>query len=151
MHSEPGTMLMPLFRTLLVDDDDIVREVLEIRLTSHGRLRIIGSVATGEEGILAANRLSGLDTMKSIISSLPQVRIVVLSAKQSPDQAQQAFDAGAAGYVFKPSSDIDLLDAVQAVIVGDTYASPAVRRKSGGVRGVRIPFSGAPLPASKTP
>jgi CheY-like chemotaxis protein len=150
-----GTMTMPSLRLLLVDDDDIVREVLEISLARQDRLKIVGSVATGEEAILAADRLrpdliildlglpglSGMDTMRSIIKSLPQVRIVVLSATQSPDQIQQAFDAGATGYVFKQSSGIDLLEAVQAVIAGHRYASPVVRRNlpsAGGADGVII-------------
>jgi len=136
---------MPLIRILLVDDDEIVREALKIRLAREDQLKTVGSVATGEEAILAADRLrpdliildlcmpglSGMDTMRSIIKSLPQVRIVVLSATQSPEQVQRAFDTGAAGYVFKPSSGIDLLEAVQAVIAGHRYASPAVRDHSG--------------------
>jgi DNA-binding NarL/FixJ family response regulator len=137
---------MPLLRTLLVDDDDIVRKVLEIRLGSDHRVNIIGSVATGEAAILAANSLrpdlvildlwlpglSGMDTMRSLIKALPQVKIVVLSARRSPEQVQQAFDRGAAGYVFKPSSGTDFLEAIQAVIAGHRYASPAVRRNSTG-------------------
>jgi len=135
---------MQSIRILLVDDDDIVREALNIRLAREDRLDIVGSVSTGEEAIIAADRLkpdliildlwlpnlSGMDTMRSIIRSLPQVRIVVLSMRQSPEQVQQAFDRGAAGYVFKSSSDVDLLEAVQAVIVGQQYASPAARDQS---------------------
>jgi DNA-binding NarL/FixJ family response regulator len=133
-------MPMPLLRILLVDDDDIVREAIEMRLAREDGLQTVGSVATGEEAILAAHRLnpdliildlglpslSGMDTMRSIIEAHPRVRIVVLSAKQSPELVQQAFDSGAAAYVFKPSAGIDLLDAVQAVIAGHRYASAAV-------------------------
>jgi CheY-like chemotaxis protein len=140
-----GSIPMQLIRILLVDDDDIVREALNIRLAREDRLKIVGSVATGEEAIIAAERLkpdliildlwlpslSGMDTMRSIIKSLPQVRIVVLSMRQSPEQVQQAFERGAAGYVFKSSSGVDLLEAVQAVIAGRQYASPAVRDHSG--------------------
>ena len=131
---------MPLPRTLLVDDDDIVRRVLEIHLSRQDSVEIVGSVATGEEAILAAEHLkpdliildfslpglSGMDTMRFIIKSLSRVRIVVLSAKQSREQVQQAFDAGAAGYVSKAASGTDLLEAVRAVIAGHQYASPAL-------------------------
>jgi DNA-binding NarL/FixJ family response regulator len=72
-----------------------------------------------------------------------------LSATQSPDQIQYAFDTGAAGYVFKQSSCIDLLEAVQAVIAGRQYASPVVQRKVTGALGTRIQLSGAPFAASK--
>jgi DNA-binding NarL/FixJ family response regulator len=155
-------MIMPSLRLLLVDDDDIVRAALEISLARRDGLKTVGSVATGEEAILAADRLrpdliildlglpglSGMDTMRSIITSLPQVRIVVLSATQSPEQIQQAFDAGAAGYVFKQSSGIDLLEAVQAVIAGREYTSPVVRSNPTSVGGARIQLPDAPCAAA---
>jgi DNA-binding NarL/FixJ family response regulator len=93
-----------------------------------------------------------MDTMRSIIASLPQVRIVVLSATQSPEQIRQAFDTGAAGYVFKQSSGIDLLEAVQAVIAGRQYTSPVVHRNPArpGSSAIQLPgqLPGAPFPAS---
>jgi DNA-binding NarL/FixJ family response regulator len=155
---------MPLIRILLVDDDDIVREALNIRLAGEDRLKIVGSVATGEEAILAADSLrpdliildlglqglSGMDTMCAIIKSRPQVRIVVLSAKQSPEQVLRAFDTGAAGYVFKPSAGIDLLEAVHAVIAGHQYASPALRRNLTSAAGERTQLPGAPFAVSNT-
>jgi DNA-binding NarL/FixJ family response regulator len=135
---------MPLFRTLLVDDDDIVREVLGIMVVGHEHLNLVGAVATGEEAILAAARLrpdliildlclpglSGMDTLRCILKSLPQVRILVVSAGKLAEEVQQAFDGGAAGYVFKPSSRIDLPEAVRALIAGHTYSSPALCRNS---------------------
>lgn len=139
---------MTLLRTLLVDDDDIVRTVLATRLASHDSVRIVGSVATGEEAVLAANSLrpdlvildlwlpglSGMDAMRSLLKSLPQVKIVVLSVRQSTEQIQQAFERGAAGYVFKPSAAFDLLEAIQAVLAGRQYVSPVVR--SQGLRAI---------------
>jgi DNA-binding NarL/FixJ family response regulator len=153
---------MQLTRILLVDDDDIVREALNIRLARENHLKIVGSVATGEEALIAADRLkpdliildlwlpgmSGMDTMRSIIKSLPQVRIVVLSARQSPEQVQQAFERGAAGYVFKPSSGIDLLEAVQAVITGQQYASPVFRRGLTSVGGAHTQLPNTLFPTS---
>ena len=153
---------MPLFRTLLVDDDDIVRKVLEVRLASDDRLNIVGSVATGEEAILVAGPLmpdlvildlwlpglSGMDTMRSLIKSLPQVKIVVLSARQSSEQVQQAFERGAVGYVFKPSAGIDLLEAVHAVIAGHQYTSPALRRNSHGAGAAQIQLAAARFAAA---
>ena len=152
---------MQLTRILLVDDDDIVREALNIRLARESHLKIVGSVATGEEALIAADHLkpdliildlwlpgmSGMDTMRSIIKSLPHVRIVVLSVRQAPEQIQQAFERGAAGYVFKPSSGIDLLEAVQAVITGQQYASPVLRRGLTGV-GARAYLPNTHFPAS---
>jgi DNA-binding NarL/FixJ family response regulator len=152
---------MPFFRTLLVDDDDIVRQALTICLARH-RLDIVGSVATGEEAVVAAESLrpglvildmclpglSGIDTMRSILKSLPQVLIVVVSAMQSPHEIQRAFDVGAAGYVYKPSSGIDLPEAVLAVAAGHQYTSPVLRSNLIGAGSVHFPLSGTPHPSN---
>jgi DNA-binding NarL/FixJ family response regulator len=129
--------MTPPLRTLLVDDDDIVLEVLQHRLAGLDYLKIVGTATNGEVAIVAADclrpdliildlglpSLSGMDTMRSIIKSHPRVRFVVLSANQSPETVQQAFDSGAAGYVFKLSSGIDIVQAVQAVAAGHAYVS----------------------------
>jgi DNA-binding NarL/FixJ family response regulator len=122
-------MPIPLLRILLVDDDDLVREVLGIRLAAHRHLEIVGSVASGEEAILAAGRLghdliildlglpglSGLDTLRALIKSHPQTGVIALSADQSSEQLQLAFDAGASAYVLKHASGFDLIEAIEAV------------------------------------
>ena len=133
-------MPTPLVRILLVDDDDIVREALEIRLSKAEGLSIVGSVATGEDALFAANRLkpdliildlclsgalSGVETMRSIARSVPRVRFIVLSANHLPEQVKQALSSGAAAYVSKLSAGIDLLEAIQSVIAGRHYASAA--------------------------
>ena len=93
--------------------------------------------------------LSGMDTMRSVIASLPQIKILVLSAKQSSERIKQAFDTGASGYVVKSSLGIDLLEAVQAIIAGHQYTSPAVRRLSSATPGVtRIQLPCTPLLAN---
>lgn len=154
-------MPMPLFRTLLVDDDDIVRQALTICLARQDRLEIVGSVATGEEAVVAAESLrpglvildlclpglSGIDTMKSILKSLPQVRIVVVSAMQSPNEIRRALDAGAAGYVYKPSSGVDLPEAVLAVAAGHQYTSPVLRSNLIGAGTAHFPLPGTPHPS----
>jgi two-component system, NarL family, invasion response regulator UvrY len=125
-------MPIPLLRILLVDDDELVREVLGIRLAAHQHLKIVGSVASGEEAILAAERLgpdliildlglpglSGIDTLRALIKSHPQTGVIVLSADQSPEQLQLAFDAGASAYVLKHASGFDLIEAIQTVSTG---------------------------------
>jgi DNA-binding NarL/FixJ family response regulator len=131
---------MPPIRTLLVDDHDIVREAISMLLASAQGIQLVGSAATGEEAVVEAQRLrpdvivmdlglpgmSGMDATRNIIADLPNTRIVAFSGHQSREYVQQAFAAGARGYVLKESAGMDLLSAVSAVAAGRRYTSPSV-------------------------
>jgi NarL family two-component system response regulator LiaR len=127
-------------RILLVDDHDLVREAISMLISSAAGAELVGSVASGEEAVLAAQRLkpdviimdlglpglSGIDTTRSIIADLPKTRIIAFSARQTREHVQQAFEAGACGYVLKGSAGEELLTAVAAVVSGDKYVTPSV-------------------------
>ncbi len=156
-------MAIPLLGVLLVDDDDLVREVLGIRLAGQPNLHIVASVASGEEAISAAQRLrpdlivldlclpglSGLDTLRALVNSQPKVRVIVLSANRLPEQVRAAFAAGASGYVLKHSSGFDVIEAIEAAAAGRQYASPAVRGCFMNPGDPRAQPPAASLPAAK--
>jgi DNA-binding NarL/FixJ family response regulator len=131
---------LPPIRILLVDDHDIVREAISMLIASAQGLQLVGSAATGEEAVLAAQRLrpdvivmdlglpglSGMDATRNIIADLPNTRVIAFSGHRTREYVQQAFAAGARGYVLKESAGMDLLSAVSAVAAGHRYTSPAV-------------------------
>jgi DNA-binding NarL/FixJ family response regulator len=65
----------------------------------------------------------------------PDLRLVVLSVHDEPTVVGQLMDVGAAAFVLKRSAATDLLPAIQEVLRGGTYVSPALYppRGDGGV------------------
>ena len=119
-------------------------------------LTIVGSAASGEEAVLAAHRLrpdviimdlvlpslSGIDATRRIISELPQIRIIALSACHTSEQVRRALRAGARGYVLKTAGSSELLCAINAVTAGEHYVSPSIAASlMDGVLGNPIPAS----------
>jgi DNA-binding NarL/FixJ family response regulator len=127
-------------RILVVDDHCLVREGLSVFLERDKRMKIVGSVATGEEAVLAAQRLkpdviimdlvlpalNGIDATRRILEELPRTRVIVLSACHTSEHVYRALRAGALGYVLKTAASAELLSAVKAVTAGEHYVSPAI-------------------------
>lgn len=61
-------------------------------------------------------------------------KIIVLSVHDEPTVVQAALEAGASGFVLKRAIATDLLNAVDAVLAGGRYVSPAISRAGVGSR-----------------
>src|SRR5579859_478637 len=132
-------------RILVVDDHGIVREGLAALLESDDGIRVVGFAATGEEAILAAQRLSpdviimdlvlpdlnGIEATKRILRYLPDTHILALSACHTPDHVGRALRA-------------ELLSAVKALSAGNQYLSAAVSA-AGGAPAARVPVPDSPF------
>ena len=136
-----GTSVLPLpTRILVVDDHDIVREGLAIRIELEDGMKVVGCASTGEEAVLAARRLrpdviimdlvlptlNGIDATRLILTEFPQIRVVALSSSKAPGHVYRALAAGARGYVVKTAASAEIIQAVNAVTAGSQYVSPAV-------------------------
>jgi DNA-binding NarL/FixJ family response regulator len=127
-------------RTVIVDDHGIVREGLAALLERSPRIKIVGMSATGADAVSSASRLrpdviimdlmlpamSGVDATSRILASLPQTRIVMLSACRTSEHIFLALRAGVRAYVLKDCAATELLGAVTAVYEGDRYLSPRI-------------------------
>jgi DNA-binding NarL/FixJ family response regulator len=68
----------------------------------------------------------GVNVVRSLFSRYPGVRVIVLSVYDERPALCQALGAGAAGFVLKRTAAADLTAAVDAVLGGGTYVSPAL-------------------------
>ena len=73
----------------------------------------------------------GVNVVPSLLRRYPGLRVVVLSVHDEQVALSQALGAGAAGFVLKRTAAIDLPAAVDAVLRGETYVSPALGRRPG--------------------
>jgi DNA-binding NarL/FixJ family response regulator len=135
----PSKAAAPI-RILLVDDHGIVRDGLAMLLERDAGFKIVGSVGTGEEAIIAAAQLlpdviimdlvlpslNGIDATRCILRSTPDVRVIALSACHTAEQVYRTLRAGARGYVVKAAVGSELRVAVHEVVAGRRYISPAI-------------------------
>jgi DNA-binding NarL/FixJ family response regulator len=125
---------------LVVDDHGIVREGLIALLAAQDGIRVLGSAASGQEAVLAAERLkpdivimdlvlpdmNGIDATHRILRILPLTRVIILSASHNIENVYRALRSGACGYVVKDALGEELMDAVRAVRSGKQFLSPKV-------------------------
>ena len=129
-------------RILIGDDHRIVRQGVRSFLESEG-FHVVGEAADGEEVVEAAEalapdvvlldvcmpRLSGIEATRRITRAEGGPRVLVLTMLEARSYVEEAFRAGATGYVAKSAPPSDLTAALQAVRSGNSYLSPAVTQQ----------------------
>ena len=64
--------------------------------------------------------------MPALMQAVPDTKVLILSMQDDPRYVQEAFDAGASGYVLKEAADTEVVAAVRAVAGGERYVHPAL-------------------------
>lgn len=129
-----------MIRVTLVDDHPIVRRGLKDTLSAEADIAVVGEAARSEE-VLAAMSASpcdvvlldislpgrgGLEVLKDIRRSFPDVRVLVVSTHDESQYAVRAMRAGAAGYLTKTSPPEELVRAVRQLMRTGRYISEEV-------------------------
>lgn len=125
---------------LMADDHAIVREGLKRLLESSGRPWRVVEAASGFEALdqlrlqrfdlgifdLSMPQLGGLELIGRVRELHPGMPTMVLTMRAEEQYAMRALRAGARGFVSKDAAGRELLDAVDKVLQGGLYVSPAV-------------------------
>ena len=127
-------------RTLIVEDQSVMRDGLQALLASEPDFEVVGATAEGESAIRAAATLhpniilmdlsiphvSGTDAITRIKRKHPEIKIVVLTLHKEDKFIQAALQAGADAYVLKDDNREELFTALLTVITGRRYLSPSI-------------------------
>lgn len=68
----------------------------------------------------------GIGLVRRLRQLCPQLKLIVVSVHDEVSVSQSVLEAGANGFVLKRAIATDLLSAVDAVLAGQRYLSPAV-------------------------
>jgi len=68
----------------------------------------------------------GIRWIKDLAAEFPGTRILIVSRQSERTYAERALYAGASGYWMKNSSAEELMHALETVLAGEIYASPAI-------------------------
>lgn len=127
-------------KVLLVDDDPYVREGVRSCLSRHLQFDVVGEAATGLEAIAGVKAhtpdvvvmnsslpgMDGLETTRSLKSSHPKVRVLILGGRKGKDVVKDVVRSGAPGYLSKNASPLELVSAIERVHRGETSFAPDV-------------------------
>ncbi len=125
--------------TVLVADDHVVFTDGIVRILKE-RFDVVGTVADGGSLLEAAGRLhpdvivtdismptvSGLEGLRQLKTRRVDSRVIFLTMHADARLAAEAFRLGARAFVLKQSSGDELVKAIEEVLQGHKYMSPAL-------------------------
>lgn len=127
---------------LLVDDHSLVRRGFRRMLEDESDIHVAGEASSGVEAVELARKLkpqvilmdcalqgeSGINVTRTIMGSLPETAVLMLSMHSEETLVRQSFEAGARGYILKNASDLDLAAAIRRVLQGDIVLDAQLKR-----------------------
>ena len=73
--------------------------------------------------------MSGLDALRLIKEKAPKTLVIILTVFEDDDKIFQAICAGAAGYLLKTSSAVEIVQAVRDALEGGSPMNPRIARR----------------------
>jgi NarL family two-component system response regulator LiaR len=137
-------------KVIICDDQDIVRDGLELLLKLETDIKIVGVAADGAQAVEMAERekpdlvlmdlkmpvMNGVDATREITAKCPGAKVLVLTTYGTDEWVFDAIRAGASGYLLKNASREEVLGAIRGTVEGKTYIDPSVAGKIlGGISG----------------
>ena len=129
-----------MIRVIVADDHHLVRQGIRMLLEKAGDIEVVGEAEDGQEAVELAERLTpdvlvmdismprlnGTQATERIRSRGLATQVVILSMHADETIVRQALQCGAKGYMLKRAVAEELLLAVRAANLGDTYLSPPI-------------------------
>lgn len=116
-------------RILLVDDNDVTREVLRVILRSEG-YDVVGEATDGGAGLEMALKLkphlimldvvmpkiSGIEILPRIRDLVPDACVLMVTASKDQETISEVVKTGIHGYILKPFNAQKIINTVAGVV-----------------------------------
>jgi DNA-binding NarL/FixJ family response regulator len=130
-------------RVILAEDHALVRQGTRRILEDSGRIIVVAEAADGEAAVAAVERhdpdvaivdigmpgLNGIEATRRIKATHPHVGVLALTVHDDDQYVFALLEAGAAGYLLKDIEGPRLVQAVEAVHIGESVLHPAITHK----------------------
>ena len=124
-------------KIFLVDDHPLVREWLTNLINEQPDLTVCGEAESSPQALQAIEQIkpdvavvdialrdsSGIELIKDLKQTCPNVMVLVLSMHEESHYAERALRAGARGYIMKRETTKKVIAAIRQVLSGQLYVS----------------------------
>ena len=119
------TLVLDGFRKLLEDWCEIVGVAEDGRALLRMAQELQPDIVTLD---ISMPQLNGIDAARKLKKILPRTQLIFVTMHDDPAYVNEAFKAGASGYLLKRSAGSELRQAIQAVMDGQCYVTPLVAK-----------------------
>jgi len=137
MNKARGNVSASKYRIFLIDDHPIVRQGLALFINRESDLIVCGEAdgaASAPQAIrdsmpdfivldISLDGPDGLDLLKTLRVTYPNLPVLVLSMHDESIYAERALRAGANGYIMKQEATEKVLIAIRNILRGEVYLS----------------------------
>lgn len=138
-------------KVAMVEDHVLLQELLASLLDDVDNVELIGKFNNGKDLLESLNEtrpdlvlmdimlpeLDGITCTRLLKEKFPDTKVLVLTVLADHEKMVRAIEAGASGYVTKTSGIMRVLEAIRAILSGESYIDPAIandlKRKSDAV------------------
>jgi DNA-binding NarL/FixJ family response regulator len=134
-------------RTLLVDDDPLLRSGLRLMLEPEPTVELVAEASDGDEVLAAVDRhrpdvvlmdvrmarVDGVAATRLLRAQPAPPGVIVLTTFDGDELVMRALEAGAVGFLLKDTPPSDIVRAIHAVARGESMLSPTVARQLVGM------------------
>jgi DNA-binding NarL/FixJ family response regulator len=134
-------------RVLLTDDHTLVRGGIRRILEGQPGVEVVAEAADGDAALdlvrhtdadvlvldLKMPGADGVEVLRAAKSIRPELKVIILTMHAGQEYVGRAVRAGADAYLLKDSAVQDLVAAVDAVVAGRSYFSPAIQQQLAGL------------------
>lgn len=125
---------------VIIDDHPLFRRGVAQLIEMENALTLVGEASSGEEGLVLVRAkepdlvlldlnmkgMDGIATLKAIKDEMPEVRVILLTVSDAPDDLIAAIRAGADGYLLKDMDPEDLMARLREALTGRMVISDAL-------------------------
>lgn len=129
-------------RIEIVEDNDVVRDGLQLLINSMSNHKVVGAYVTCEQALKHLDRdmpdiilmdldlpgMSGIEGIQRIKKQYPEIHIIVITVHEDSEMVFEALCAGASGYITKNANHSRLLDAIDEVQSGGAPMSSKIAK-----------------------
>src|SRR5690554_3768004 len=132
-----------MIKVLIADDQELIRQSLQIVLSNRGNIEVTDVAANGHEVIRSVRKnkpdvilmdirmpkMDGVQCTRILKENYPEIKIIILTTFDDDDYIYDALKYGASGYLLKGVSMDDLVKAIFTVHSGKTMINPDIATK----------------------